>query len=289
MKDDENNFGGSAQSFAQNISAGVRRVSETLVHLSLFICPSPEIKHPRLTKRLTQSDRFHMNRVYGDQDGMSWFEKKRHTLYMWAAGPHKTACLSHDVVAYLDPAGESSAVRLAEVINMPSLPGCYRYPEAETPADCWEVTKKYFWPHLAVLHMREGLAPQSWGAIVEPHLAVMDQNLERLNRELKRLNPELSHIELPSITRQGGDLSSYYTNIVFFAGAQYQFPAADIEAFVASRVRAADVRDETDQLEKRLRDVFGEKTKIGWVMSAKTRQDVEAHLSVFEAQTQTPR
>lgn len=285
----EDDLGGSAQGVAQNLLARVRRVSESLVHLSLFVWPSPKMGHPRSETPLTNVDYFHIDRVYGDQDGRSWLGKKRHQFYMWAAGPHKTACFSHDTVARFDPPGDSSAVRLAEAIDMPSLPGKYRYPEAQSPAECWEIAKKYFWPHLALLHMRRGLAPQSWGAVVGPCLPIMDQTLERLNRELKELNPELAHIELPPITRQGGDLSSYYKNIAFFAGAQYQFPAADIEAFVVSGVRMAGAKEETSALEARLKDVFGEKVKINWVMSPATRQAVESHLSNFEMQKQTPR
>jgi hypothetical protein len=245
----------------QNLLAGVRRISESLVHLSLFVWPSPRIRHPKLEElEVTKETWFHFDRVYGDQEGISWGRKQRHRLYMWAAGPEKTACSTDDVVAILDPPADSAAVRLAEAIGMPSLLGQYHYPEAEGPAECWKVAKKYFWPHL-----------------------------ERLNRELKGLNPQLSHIELPPITREAGDLRSYYTNIAFFAGAQYQYPAADIEAFVVSGLRRTDVREETKGLETRLKEVFGKKAKIDWVMSPTTRQEVENHLSLFEAQKQTPR
>jgi hypothetical protein len=274
----------------QNLLAGVRRISESLVHLSLFVWPSPRIRHPKLEElEVTKETWFHFDRVYGDQEGISWGRKQRHRLYMWAAGPEKTACSTDDVVAILDPPADSAAVRLAEAIGMPSLLGQYHYPEAEGPAECWKVAKKYFWPHLALLHMRSGLAPQSWEPIVSSCLPIMDGHLERLNRELKGLNPQLSHIELPPITREAGDLRSYYTNIAFFAGAQYQYPAADIEAFVVSGLRRTDVREETKGLETRLKEVFGKKAKIDWVMSPTTRQEVENHLSLFEAQKQTPR
>lgn len=58
---------------------------------------------------------------------------------------------------------------------------------------------------------------------------------------------------------------------------------------VVSGVRGADVKGQTKGLETRLKEVFGEKAKIDWVMSPATRQEVENHLSLFEAQKQTPR
>ncbi|MGB4057047.1 MAG: hypothetical protein WBK77_03065 [Alphaproteobacteria bacterium] len=246
----------------------------------------PTLNSPSFTN-LSRTEALTLERVYYEHPGA--LRRALHRADLGHQHPREFVDDYHLAFhKHMQPYGDSSCVRLSELIQQPDLQGVYHYPGANSAIEFEKKLEDINWPYLASALQYKSIFPKEWENILQDEIPKADAALMQLSKEFIAINPAFKDLNLPPIDRSKGfeeANAAHFRHIELLYGAVHRFPAEDIIAYCNRDLSLLCPLD--NGVQKKLKDMFGKDAVVGWRLSETTANKISVHLDELSPQEPT--